>query len=248
MSTYNKVAKWNDRCGNRPLPAGTPQYYEALQNQLARIVEEANEAQTAIQDGNILEVIDAGLDLDVVVAGFNYLAGGDYNAGIDLVLGNNDLKYTKSKRKAQNWLTYNIDNGTDSYLSEAVVGSQTFYCVRRKGDAKIMKPGNFPKVDLTPVLPKLATIVSLLLDDSEVAPNEDQQTFIDQTGILPIYLDRFPEDDVVYDVMAAISKEADGQGAFVFLQNGHVIGAEKFSVGGPGSEASAESELDKEEA
>lgn len=235
MSTFDKVAKWNERCGNVAIPAGTEQYYQVLQNQLARIAEEVNEAQTAIQDGNILEVIDAGLDMDVVVAGFNLLAGGDYHAGIKLVLENNDLKYTKSKRKAQNWEKFHIDNGTEVYLQETVQGSQTFYCVRRTKDGKILKPGGFPQVDLTGVCPQLATVVGLLLDDSEVGPNDEQREFMARTGIQAIYLDKFEDGDGTGEVMTAISNEAEGNGAFIFLQNNHIVGAEKFDIAGPGA-------------
>lgn len=51
------------------------------------------------------EILDAGCDLDVVVAGVNFLSGHDYDGAIDAVLDNNDVKYTVSKEFAEETLS-----------------------------------------------------------------------------------------------------------------------------------------------
>ena len=234
MSTYGKVAKWNKRCGNEPQLAGTEAYYAAVSNQLKRIAEELNEAAEAITEKNLLELVDAGLDLDVVVSGLNYLIGGDYDAGIAKVLGNNDLKYTKSKKKAKNWLAYHEDNGVEVYLQETEVGSQIFYCVRRNEDGKILKPGNFHKVDLTDVLPQVGVEVYLLVRN-ELMIGEDEKDFSEKYNMAIILADKLEEGSPQAKVMEDVLDQAESGSAFVYVVNGTFQGAEDFNPAGPGN-------------
>lgn len=154
MNTFERVAKWNELCGNTVSEIGTNEYWQALANQFHRIKEELEELAGAIDDKDIEGVFDAGLDLDVVVAGLNMLTGCDYTSGINAVCDNNDLKVTTDKGKAENWQIFNQDNGTECYVEKTEYCDNTFYCVKRTEDNKILKYGNFPKVDLSKFVPE----------------------------------------------------------------------------------------------
>ena len=120
------------------------------------------------------EVLDAGADLDVVVAGLNFLSGHNYDGAIDAVLSNNDAKYTPDIDFANISLQeYNTD-GTETHTIKKVrvdlsdtnkdeahsQGYNTFvsngrlqsfvYSIHRISDDKICKLLNHPKVDLAP--------------------------------------------------------------------------------------------------
>lgn len=136
-STFNAVANWNTICGKPAPEFDTLEYYEVLENQLARIKEEFNETllnlkaaraiREAIEDHlnatHVVvehegeehsfeisidqlnkcnqEVLDGGCDMDVTVAGLNFLSGHNYGPAIQSVLANNDAKYTPNKAHAE---------------------------------------------------------------------------------------------------------------------------------------------------
>lgn len=228
MNTFNKVSQWNERCGNNPQPAGTNQYWDSLTNQALLIKEELLELFEAIEQKNILEAIDAGLDLDVVVSGLNYLVGADYSTGIKLVTGNNDLKYTKSLKKAQNWLKFHGDNGGDAHLVETQVGSQTYYCIKNS-NGKVVKYGNFPKVDLTPTAPDLAIEGVLLVRDTGNM-SEDLLEFCENNPVNIINLAQAEKDSVEEKILTEVLTEAGEDVAIVHIANGSFVGAEKFDL------------------
>lgn len=232
MSTYKKVAKWNEKCGNVPLTAGTEAYYNNVLNQLKRIAEELNETIEAANSKNLLELVDGGLDLDVVVAGLNYIIGADYDSGISRVLTNNDLKHTKSIKIARNWLTFHADNGVDATIHSSQVGSSTYHCVRRNEDGKILKYGNFPKVDLTDTLPQIALEVYILVTNEESLSNEARE-YAEKYGVAVILADNLEKDSPQVKIMEGILNDAESGEAFVYIANGQLHSAENFTVEGP---------------
>ena len=124
------------------------------------------------------EILDAGCDLDVVVAGLNFLSGHDYDGAIEAVLGNNDLKYTYNRTDAEKALTKVLikDGKSTHRIVEVQVGAMVdsevtvrdlelsgydaliidgtphviAYSVHRNSDDKICKLLNHPTVDLSP--------------------------------------------------------------------------------------------------
>lgn len=209
MSTFNKVSQWNLVCGKTAPEFGTSGYYTTLRNQAARIQEELEELQEAIDNCEVLlstpedapctlaykgdpierfateevtnhwnqEILDAGCDLDVVVAGLNFLSGHDYDGAIEVVLGNNDLKYTYNRTDAEKALlkagpsTHSIIevpvevededvSARDLELSgydvwfDGKVTHVIAYSVHRDSDDKICKLLNHPTVDLSPFVTK----------------------------------------------------------------------------------------------
>jgi hypothetical protein len=116
------------------------------------------------------EILDAGCDLDVVVAGVNFLSGHDYEGAIDVVLNNNDVKYTPDIKFAQKSCDalgaghsikkVRIDIGDEDDEELKGLGYITFvsngikqafvYSIHRDSDDKICKLLDHPKVDLEP--------------------------------------------------------------------------------------------------
>lgn len=232
MSTYKKVAKWNERCGNTPAAIGTQAYYDVIEKQVKRLVEELNETIEAIQAKDLVELMDGGLDLDVVVAGLNHLIGGDYATGISRVLANNEKKYTKSIKKARSWLMFHEDNGLEAHIQSTQIGSITYHCVRRDLDGKIMKYGNFPKVDLTDLIPEPETEVYLLVP-TEASVTEELAEFTSGKGMAVIVLEQMPEEAKEAAIFAKVLEDAESGFAFVFIVNGVLAGAENFTEDGP---------------
>jgi hypothetical protein len=116
------------------------------------------------------EILDAGCDLDVVVAGLNFLSGHAYSLAIEEVLANNDAKYTgvvdfaidslESYGKGHRIVSTHIE-ADSSQRDELLEGGFTtyvkngllfaiFHTVHRDADDKIMKLLGHPKVDLVP--------------------------------------------------------------------------------------------------
>lgn len=147
-TTYEKVSKWNQRCGKIPAKAGTEDYWTSLSNQADRIEEELVELRLAIAAKDAVETFDALLDLDVVVAGGLFLFNGDYVGGITAVLDNNDLKYTRVKAGADYAAT--CLNELEVTVKSVETSDGYFYSVHRNSDDKIMKFPGHPPVDLSP--------------------------------------------------------------------------------------------------
>jgi hypothetical protein len=116
------------------------------------------------------EILDAGCDLDVVVAGLNFLAGHAYSLAIEEVLANNDAKYTGTVDFAIDSLeSYGaghrvvsthievdssqrdelMESGFMTYVRNGLLFT-VFHTVHRDADDKIMKLLGHPKVDLVP--------------------------------------------------------------------------------------------------
>lgn len=183
-STYERVKSFNERCNKSPKKIGTPEYYEDLVNQMARIEEELNELNRAIDITTRIrthmahpkmnkeftmhgfdvivneeslkyweqEILDAGADLDVVVSGFNYVAGHDYEGAIGAVMDENHTKYTLNVSFAEESMVDlkrknpEHDFEVQSFIEDDV----TYYSVHRCSDNKICKLLWHPKVDLSP--------------------------------------------------------------------------------------------------
>ena len=71
------------------------------------------------------------------------------------VCENNSLKYTTSRELVEKWYTWNTEvKQEECHIHESVYEGETYYCVRRNADNKVLKWEDFPKVDLTKYIPK----------------------------------------------------------------------------------------------
>lgn len=160
QSTYQRVAEWNNRCNKTPLEIGTEEYWKSLEDQMERILEEAQETVDAIKARDLTEVLDGGVDMDVVVSGLNYLMGLDYSEAVDRVLSNNDMKYTEDFDVAVETALFYCDKGLECDIQEVLVEGdgmtsmdKEFFSVHRQSDNKIMKLLDHPRVSLADLVP-----------------------------------------------------------------------------------------------
>jgi hypothetical protein len=164
MSTYNDVKQFNERCGKSPEKVGTVEYWASLQAQLDLILEELKETQVAINDKDLTELVDGGADMDVTVAGLNFLSGSLYQGAIKTVCSNNNSKYSTDRtfvyEEAERYEGKGIEVYVNEYKENSVdeaSGELTtifFYCIRLKKTGKIMKFFNHEKVGLDKFVPK----------------------------------------------------------------------------------------------
>ena len=71
------------------------------------------------------------------------------------VCENNSLKYTTSRELVEKWYNWNkSDQGVDCHIHGSEYEGETYYCVRRNEDNKVLKWEDFPKVDLSKYIPK----------------------------------------------------------------------------------------------
>ena len=209
-NTFERVSTWNTLCGKDAEVIGTPEYFASLVNQGKRIQEELDEYFLAVdacqrlantdngqtiqikgesvtvdddlREHWMVEILDAGCDLDVTVAGANYLAGHQYGDAIGRVLSNNDEKYTYDRTKAEAALL-KLGSSTHRIVEVPVridihecddpevvkdkekmaeLGYDTVelygaicvyvYSVHRNEDDKICKLLNHPKVDMSDLI------------------------------------------------------------------------------------------------
>ncbi len=100
------------------------------------------------------EILDGGCDMDVVVSGFNILAGHDYAGAIKAVCNENHTKYTEDYEFAHKSMIAleHTTQGEEFHIVSVVEGSKTYYSVHRVKDDKVCKLLNHPKVDLAPFM------------------------------------------------------------------------------------------------
>ena len=179
MNTFERVSEWNMKAGNTLEAVGSDSYFDNLFNQAQRVAEELNEFFEAISKRDIEGVVDAGLDLDIVVAGVNYLSGVHYADGINAILENNDLKITTDEQVAEKWAEFHTAQGVEVYVKDSYndVTDIRSYSVRRKSDNKILKYEDFPKVGITQFLPTPEIAYYTLARNSESTLTDYAKTF-----------------------------------------------------------------------
>lgn len=150
-STFERVAYWNTIADKTPSEVNSESYWAALENQVGRIQEELDETLKAIRERNPVEVLDGGCDLDVTVAGLNFLHGLPYEEAIDRVLSNNDVKVTTDFEVAYDTQKHyeTLHHPIECTISQVDEGGNRYFSVHRLKDDKIMKLLNHPRVDLT---------------------------------------------------------------------------------------------------
>lgn len=211
-NTFERVKEWNKKANKLPAKAGTKDYWVSIENQFKRIEEELGELYEAIKERDILGIVDAGADLDVVVSGLNYLSGSDYASVITTVLDNNDLKITDKESTANNWKAYNEDNGTKCNV---VKSNEGFYTVQREEDDKILKYGNFPKVDLSSFIPLVENEHFLLVEDASNIKDSSKTLLENEKYIKVLSL----EDEPNEDTRVMFSKILEENGDVILIVN-----------------------------
>lgn len=153
FDSYKAVEFFNKACGNNPPKKGSQEWYKLLKNQVSYLIEEVMEIDKAIDEEDPLEILDGMADVQFVLDGLVYLSQMKQKEAIKRVCNNNDLKFTTSRKEVLDWATDIHDNkGTHCFIEATKLDGVEYYCVKRHKDGKIMKPTNFPKVDLKPLV------------------------------------------------------------------------------------------------
>lgn len=214
MNTYEQVAQWNEKAGKKVTSnIGTTAYWKSLADQFNRISEELTELYEAIETKDIKKLVDSGGDLDVTVAGLNYLSGADYPSAINSILSNNDLKINKDKKIVEQWQFYWEANGVECSIVESEVNGETYYSLHRDSDDKILKYAKFPEVDLTPYLPTPIEEKYVLVDGE---PSEKAV----ETGLEILYLADMDDEG---EVMANFLDQTESREVVLTILNGDLV-------------------------
>ena len=127
-------------------------------DQSTLLVEEVLETKEASKNVDWLEMLDGVCD--------EWFVGSEHitqleSVGINVkrafkdVCENNSLKYTTSRELVEKWYTWNTEVKQEQcHIHESVYEGETYYCVRRNADNKVLKWEDFPKVDLSKYVPK----------------------------------------------------------------------------------------------
>ena len=153
FDSYKAVEFFNKACGNNPPKKGSPEWYDVLKNQVSYLIEEVMEIDKAIDEEDPLEILDGMADVQFVLDGLIYLSQMKHREAVKKVCSNNDLKFTTSPKEALDWATDIRDNkGIKCVIETTELDGVKYFCVKRLEDGKVMKPSNFPKVDLKPLV------------------------------------------------------------------------------------------------
>lgn len=128
-------------------------------NQLNDLIhEEFTELSDALSDKDIVEVVDAIVDIQVFHTQMVLLlerAGIDYKGACDAVCINNSLKYTSSAGLATEWLIGLQKQGNYQYhVSVNEVEDQSYFCLKDNKTKKVKKHADFTQVSLKEFIPE----------------------------------------------------------------------------------------------
>ena len=144
-----RIKQWNERCGNTPCNKQDT-LYDVVRKVLPQakvILEESKELVAALESKDENEIKDGIADVLFTSLRLDSLLGDKYDVLVMLnaVCDNNDLKYTTdydafaTTQKWWNASTFDITT---------VIDGVTYYCIKNE-NGKVVKPKDFPKVDLS---------------------------------------------------------------------------------------------------
>jgi phosphoribosyl-ATP pyrophosphohydrolase len=143
-----RIKQWNERCGNVPCSESDTLYdvVSKVTPQAKVILEEVKELVAALEDKDEQEIKDGVVDVLFTSLRLVSLLKDKYDVFgmLSAVCDNNDLKYTTNQDDFvlnDNWYV----EGT-SALSTTIEGVTYYYLKNLNG--KVVKPKNFPKVEL----------------------------------------------------------------------------------------------------
>ena len=152
----SRVERFNVITGKAP-SKDINELYKQIENQCTYLLEEVKETLKAAQEKNVVEVVDGICDVKYVASQLQTLIEStsvDFESSFSEVCYNNDLKFTDSYVKACSWESYQQTVGKDVYISKVDYNSKLYFTVCDAKTNKTLKFENFPKVDLTPFIPK----------------------------------------------------------------------------------------------
>ena len=158
MSRHS-VEKFNTVCGNPPKTVDNTkeEIWKQLSNQSNILKEEMNELLDACDAEDIVEVLDAVVDMYFVLDYFPTIfksLGIDFAGASYAVDENNATKFSRSLELITKSAKAHNDNGNPCYTEGVKYGGDYYYVVKRVSDNKVQKPVDFVPVDLKPCIPE----------------------------------------------------------------------------------------------
>lgn len=141
-----QVFKWNDI-------AQVPQSREMVDLYAALIEEEFLEFKEAYTDNNYADMVDACIDLLVVIYGELRAMQVDVERAEEEVMESNFSKFARIRATAVAGKQFYYRKGVEAYIDEVKYKGDIFYILRRSLDNKILKPAVYTEPDwswLTP--------------------------------------------------------------------------------------------------
>jgi hypothetical protein len=146
-SAASKIFSFNDIAGNYTDIVSK----EHILAQIVLIEEELNEMKLGVKAYDDLETLDGMCDVLVTVIGLSQMLernGYDVVNALNAVCDNNLEKYPKDQKRVMDTIVMYINKGitaTWQYLKDLDV-----YVIKNPNTGKILKPLDFPKVNLVP--------------------------------------------------------------------------------------------------
>lgn len=150
-TSKNKVITFNKIAGNltdKPTK-------QALLRQIAIIQEELDETREAVVDGDLTEFVDGIADVLVTVFGLLGMSerlGVDQEGALDAICDQNLTKFPMNRVEAIASAEYHQSQGVNTDVT--YYNEYGRYVIRNDDTGKILKPENFPKIDLSKYIPE----------------------------------------------------------------------------------------------
>lgn len=151
LDALNQVAEFHRTFKHPILPEPTIPSPERCRLRVALIAEELAEFQTAIEQGDIVEVADALCDIQYVLSGavLEFGLGEKFRALFDEVQRSNMSKTCSSMEEAEATVKYYEETkGIKSYIRQ----EGEHFLVYRQDDNKTLKSVNYSPADLQSIL------------------------------------------------------------------------------------------------
>lgn len=148
---YQDTITFNKLAGNAPPAPLTDAWWEAMENQAKRVLEEVKETLEAIEDRNVKETLDGVVDISVTALYMPFMTQSkeiDVKGAMAEVAANNLAKIFKYYSDAEATKDWYEGQGTACYIDEVFMNGVTYYAVRRNCDQKILKPKDHRRVEL----------------------------------------------------------------------------------------------------
>ena len=147
-----RIKQWNERCGNTSC-----NNQDTLEDVVRKVIpqakvilEESKELVTALEAKDENEIKDGIADVLFTSLRLVSLLGDKYDVlgMLNAVCDNNDLKYTTNQVDffAAGGVWDKLSDGCKNEVTE--IDGVTYYCLKNE-NGKVVKPKDFPKVDLS---------------------------------------------------------------------------------------------------
>mgnify|MGYP003595148931 CR=1 FL=1 len=155
--SYKAVTKFNVLAGGAPSMGCDYEYVQQIKNQAKRVYEEVLELMQACEEESFTGILDAFCDIRYTNEYLeDLLKAGDVQTEKAwlAVCENNLSKFTTSYTYAADSKEYYEEKGVECYIESTAYDGETYFCIKRSEDNKVLKPHLYESVDLGGFVPK----------------------------------------------------------------------------------------------